>query len=58
MTPDFLYNIAAALIVGGALWGGIRADIKGMHESIAAAFSEAKRANDRIDNHIDRRFSE
>jgi len=40
------------LVGAGALYGGIRADLKAMNEKVAIAVSSATRAHERIDNLI------
>lgn len=52
MTPEFIYQIGAALLLAGAVYGGIRADIKAMHERITAAAEAAREAHRRIDQHL------
>ena len=54
MTPEFLMNILVTIFMAGAVYGGIRADIKAMHERITGAQAEAERANRRIDQHLDK----
>lgn len=54
MTLDFAYQIGIALLSGGAVYGGIRADLRAMHERIKQAQDTAERANARLDNHIDK----
>lgn len=45
-----IQQIAMALIGAGAVYGGIRADIKAIHERVAAAQETAKEAHRRIDS--------
>lgn len=52
MTLADLWQIALALVTAGAIYGGIRADLRGMHERVAAAQDAAARAHDRIDECI------
>lgn len=47
-------NILVTIFMAGAVYGGIRADIKAMHERITGAQAEAERANRRIDQHLDK----
>lgn len=54
MTLEFLMNVVALIAGAGAVYGGIRADIKAMHERITGAQAEAERANRRIDQHLDK----
>ena len=53
MTPEMIYQIAIALLAAGAVYGGIRADIKAMHERIAGAGEAAREAHRRLDRHIE-----
>lgn len=51
--PAEMFMQALYTLVGaGALYGGIRADLKAMHEKVAMAASSATRAHERIDNLI------
>jgi hypothetical protein len=54
MPPELGYQIVMALISAGAVYGGIRADLKGMHERIKAAQDAATEAHRRLDIHIDK----
>lgn len=49
-----MLQLAGYLIAGGMAYGGIRADLKAIHERTSAAMSSAHRAHVRIDDHIDR----
>jgi hypothetical protein len=50
--PDWLHFIA--IIAGaGAIYGGIRADLKAMHEKLAENAAAAARAHERIDRHVE-----
>ncbi|SFV17885.1 LPP leucine zipper domain-containing protein [Pseudoduganella namucuonensis] len=51
---DLLTNIFTGLAAVGVVYGGIRADLKHLTEGIKAAQSEARRAHQRIDNHIEK----
>jgi hypothetical protein len=48
-----LVQIILGLIGAGAIYGGIRADLKTMHQRIAEAASSAARAHDRMDRHVE-----
>ena len=50
MTPEFIQQAVMLLISAGAVYGGIRADIKAIHERIATAEKAIDKAHDRIDN--------
>lgn len=54
MTFDPL-QVVYALLAAGAVYGGIRADLRGMHERIKLAEESAKAAHERLDNHLERR---
>lgn len=54
VTPDLYWQIGVTLVTGGAIYGGIRADLKAMHERITSAQSSADKAHERLDNHIDK----
>ncbi len=41
--------ILGQLVVGAAIWGGIRAEIKNMHERIKSANDRVDYAHERID---------
>lgn len=46
--------IAGQLIAGAAIWGGIRADIRGMHIRLEHAEKSAVEAHNRIDRLLER----
>lgn len=50
--PDLL-NIATTLILAGAIYGGIRADLKHMRTQLEETTRAIARAHRRIDDHID-----
>lgn len=50
---DWLLQIVGSLFLAGAVYGGIRADIKALHAGVAEAKAAAMRAHERIDNHLD-----
>jgi hypothetical protein len=47
--------VAGQVIAGAAIWGGIRADIKGMHIRIEHAEKSAVEAHSRIDRILENR---
>jgi len=49
-----LIQIASTLIVAGAIYGGIRADIRSMHERISSAAESAAAAHARLDAHLEK----
>ena len=48
-SSDILMWLAGHLIVGAAIWGGIKADIKHMHERINENKARTEEAHRRID---------
>lgn len=50
MSPEFIYQLLATLAGVAAVYGGIRADLKSMRESLT-------RAHVRIDDHIAEHWS-
>jgi hypothetical protein len=47
--------LAGQLIVGAAIWGGIRADIRSIHTRLEHAEKSAEEAHNRIDRILERR---
>lgn len=54
MGPELLWQMVLAVGSAGAVYGGIRADLRAMHERITAAQKTAEKAHERLDNHIDK----
>lgn len=54
MSTDLVYQVLMAVGTGGAIYGGIRADLRAMREQIAQASQSAAKAHERLDNHIDK----
>lgn len=50
MDLGFFYQLVVGLIMAGAVYGGIRSDIKAIHEGLKDAREAAKEAHQRIDN--------
>lgn len=46
---SLLLELATVLIAAGAVYGGIRSDLRSMHERIDLAEKVASKAHDRID---------
>lgn len=44
-----IYQIVTGLILAGAVYGGIRSDIKSMHEHLQRVEKSADQAHERID---------
>lgn len=55
--PDWLITLASQLAFAGALYGGIRADIRNLHGGLAEAKEAAKEAHQRIDNMLTKGYS-
>ncbi len=53
LTPDLVKAAIAALGTSGAIYGGIRADLRGMAARITAAQKAADHAHDRLDRHLE-----
>lgn len=49
---DYLSRVGGAILVAGAVYGGIRSDLKGARERANEAHATATRAHVRIDEHI------
>lgn len=47
--PVDVWQIVLALIGAGAIYGGIRADLRALHVSVQRAQSSADKAHERID---------
>ena len=56
-TQIFLW-LAGQVIVGAAIWGGIRADIRGMHFRMEHAEKSMQEAHQRIDKILERRAND
>lgn len=53
LPPEFLWQIVLALVTGGAIYGGIRADIRSIHSKIDGAQDDADEAHRRLDRHLE-----
>jgi outer membrane murein-binding lipoprotein Lpp len=53
MDFDFVWQVVATVAAAGAIYGGIRADLKAMHERVAMAAESAARAHERMDRHVE-----
>jgi hypothetical protein len=54
---DLLYAFKEVLwpvFLAGAIYGGIRTDLRGMFQSITDLKASVSRAHERLDEHIDR----
>ena len=50
MTPELVYQVIAGLLMAGAVYGGIRMDIRNIHREIKETRETAKEAHLRIDH--------
>lgn len=57
MNLDVLLWFAGQLIIGAAIWGGIRADIKNIHLRIDSSSQRAESAHTRIDRLLEAKRS-
>lgn len=48
-TPEMLLTIGGQLIAAGAIYGGIRADLRSHQERLAAVEKDTERAHARVD---------
>lgn len=49
---DYALRIGGALLVAGAVYGGIRADLRGLHVRLEALHRSTRRVHKRLDKHI------
>jgi hypothetical protein len=49
-----LAQIIYGLFLAGAVYGGIRADLKSLHERVAEIGRAVSRAHERLDSHVDK----
>lgn len=54
VNPDMLMQLVYSVLGAGAVYGGIRADIKAMHERIKGAEESVGQAHRRIDAHLEK----
>lgn len=47
--PDWLMQLGQYAVIAGAIYGGIRADIRNLHTQVKAAQDSAAGAHQRID---------
>lgn len=48
-SASLIYQIGSALILAGAVYGGIRSDLKALHEHIRRVEKDADKAHERLD---------
>lgn len=46
--------LVGQIVVGAAIWGGIRADMRGMLARVEAAQKSADAAHERLDRHLEK----
>lgn len=51
---DYALRIGGALLVAGAVYGGIRADLRGLHVRLEALHRSTRRVHKRLDQHINK----
>lgn len=49
-TESIIVWIIGQIVVAAAIWGGIRADLRGLHERVKLAKESADKAHERIDS--------
>ena len=49
---DYAFRVGGFLLVAGAVYGGIRADLRGLHSSIEVVGRATRRMHKRLDEHI------
>jgi len=52
ITLQLLIFVLGQIVVGAAIWGGIRADLKNIHASIKGVHARIDRVEVRVDTHI------
>lgn len=51
--PEILLWIVGQCVVAAAIWGGIRADIRGIHNRLDANETRIARLHERLDRHLE-----
>lgn len=54
MELNTIWQVLATVAAAGAIYGGIRADLKAMHQRVAMATEAAARAHERMDRHVEK----
>jgi hypothetical protein len=54
LSPEFAVQLLTLLATGAAIYGGIRADLRAMHQRLGRAEHDITEARMRMDNHIER----
>lgn len=55
MALDWIPQVVTALVSSGAIYAGIRADLRGLSDRVTRNEKSTERAHKRIDQHIDQR---
>jgi len=50
---NLAYQVGGLLLTGGAIYGGIRADLKTIHAQLQEVKDDAAEANRRLDRHLE-----
>lgn len=50
--PEWLIQLGAYFVIGGAAYGAIRTDLQGLHDKAALLRDSVSKAHSRIDEHI------
>jgi hypothetical protein len=50
VAPDLLWQMFVGVVLAGAVYGGIRSDLKALHEHIRRVEKDADKAHERIDS--------
>lgn len=53
LTPELLWQAGLSLAACGAVYGGIRADLRTMHAAIQSVKEDADEAHRRLDRHLE-----
>jgi hypothetical protein len=54
MSDDLIREIIGALFLAGAVYGGIRADLKAIHHRLFLLEQSLSRAHERLDDHLEK----
>ena len=54
VAPSLVVQVVGYILLAGAIYGGIKADLRNMHAQIEVALKSATRAHERIDNHLEK----
>ncbi len=54
-SAENIRQLIVSAFFAGAMYAGIRADIRHIHEKVNTALKSASRAHERIDSHLDKK---